>query len=75
MKKIFLNKLFPILILFLLLPGCKIKEYTPEIPSAFEQSAVASSGDFSYECVICSKDGASAVPVTSTFASDLLMIG
>lgn len=61
------------ILVFLLLSGCKIKEYTPEIPAAFEQSATVTSGDFSYSCIICKTERETVVNVTSTSADGLIM--
>lgn len=59
--------------IILLFAGCQIKNYTPEIPSAFDLNATVNSGDFSYTCRICKSKDSVDVLVTSTSAQNMLM--
>ncbi len=59
--------------LLLLLTGCEIKEYTPELPLTFTQKARVSSGDFSFNCEICKTKERVCVTVLSTSASGMTM--
>lgn len=68
-----MKKILPILLVFLLLTGCKVKSYTPEIPVSFEQNAVVAWGDFSYTCRICKSEEEVVVCVTSTSAENMIM--
>lgn len=68
-----MKKILPIFLVLLLLSGCKIKTYTPEIPVSFQQNAQVTSGDFSFSCKICKSEGKVAVTVTSTSASGMVM--
>ena len=69
-----MKKIIPLsLILLLLFSGCKIKIYTPEIPVTLEQNVKVSSGDFSYDCVICKTESAVSVTIDSTAAKGLVM--
>ena len=43
--------------------SCSVKINTPEVPKAFTQNAVVTSGDFSYECEICKKEGSVSITV------------
>ena len=71
MKKAFA---FILILALLLLSGCKIKSYTPEIPLSFETNATVKSGDFSYDCKISKNDRCVTVTVLSTYAKDMVMI-
>lgn len=67
-----MKKILPIfLVVLTLLSGCKIKSYTPELPTSFSQAAVVSSGDFSFECEICTDLSNTQVKVLSTEAQGL----
>ncbi|MDD6619904.1 MAG: hypothetical protein PUE75_02275 [Eubacteriales bacterium] len=68
-----MKKIVPLFLVFLLLAGCKVKNYTPEIPASFEQNAVVTSGDFSYSCRICKSEEEVVVSVTSTSAENMIM--
>lgn len=68
-----LKRLVPLCLILLLLTGCKIKEYTPEIPSAFIQGARVSSGDFSFDVEICKNTDNVTVTVKSTEAAGMIM--
>ena len=68
-----MKKIVPLFLVFLLLAGCKVKNYTPEIPVSFEQNAVVTSGDFSYSCRICKSEEEVVVSVTSTSAENMIM--
>lgn len=69
MKKIF----SVIMLICLLFSGCKMKEYTPVIPSAFKNEAVVYTGDFSFNCEICKTQSSVYVTVTSTNAKGMKM--
>lgn len=58
------------LVIIFLFCGCKMKTYTPELTD-FKQNASVTSGDFSYTCEICKKDGVVSVTATSTNAKDM----
>lgn len=60
-------------LILILLSGCKVKNYTPEIPASFEQKLTVSDGDFSYDCEVCRKDGIVTVTVLSTNAKGMVM--
>ncbi|MCC8073613.1 MAG: hypothetical protein LIO62_05755 [Clostridiales bacterium] len=64
--------LLPVLIL-LLLSGCKIKDYTPEIPIDFTSNATVTSGDFSFNCEICKNESAVSVTISDTNAQGMVM--
>lgn len=69
-----LKRLVPTLLaLLLLLSGCQVKNYTPELPSAFTQKATVTSGDFSFECEICRNSDDVRVTVMSTQAKGMVM--
>lgn len=68
-----MKKIIPILLIMLVLAGCKVKEYTPEIPSTFTQRAVVSSGDFSFDCEICKNINDVTVTVLNTNANGMTM--
>ena len=53
--------------------GCKVKDYTPELPSDFNLSAVVTSGDFSFDCEICKNNDGVSVDVLTTSAQGLRM--
>lgn len=59
--------------MFLLLVGCRIKNYTPEIPVTFTDNVTVVSGDFSYQCEICKNETGVTVTVLSTKAQGLVM--
>ncbi len=67
-----MKKIIPIavLLLALLLTGCKVKNYTPEIAD-FSQKASVSTGEFSYSCEIVRNSEGVTVTATSTNASGL----
>lgn len=54
--------------------SCTIKINTPEIPQSFNQNAVVTSGDFSFECEICKNEEIVSVKVKNTNALGLIMI-
>jgi hypothetical protein len=60
-------------LIILLLAGCTVKNYTPEIPYDLSQQATVTSGDFSFDCEFCRKDGVITVRVLSTRAKGLTM--
>lgn len=64
---------FIFVISLVLLSGCKVKNYTPEIPLTFEQNVKVTSGDFSYDCIICKTEEAVEVTVDSTSAKGMVM--
>lgn len=53
--------------------SCSVKINTPEVPKTFTQNAVVTSGDFSYECEICKKEGSVSITVKNTNALGLVM--
>ena len=53
--------------------SCSVKINSPEVPKAFTQNAVVTSGDFSYECEICKKEGSVSITVKNTNALGLVM--
>ncbi len=69
-----MKKIAPLLLIFLLLSGCKVKNYTPEIPLTLEQNVRVTSGDFSYDCKICKTESDVSVTVNSTAAQGLTMV-
>ncbi|MCH5320346.1 MAG: hypothetical protein J1E36_01185 [Eubacterium sp.] len=69
-----MKKLAPLLLILLILSGCKVKNYTPEIPLTIEQNVKVTSGDFSYECKICKTESDVTVTVNSTSAQGMTMI-
>jgi hypothetical protein len=68
-----LKKIAPIFLIFFLLTGCKIKDYTPEIPTKLDCFATVVSGDFSYECEICRDESSVSVTILSTYAKGMKM--
>ena len=54
--------------------SCTIKINTPEIPQSFNQNAVVTSGDFSFECEICKNEEIVSVKVKNTNALGLIMM-
>ncbi len=69
-----MKRIIPLsLILLLLLSGCKVKNYTPEIPLTLEQNVKVTSGEFSYDCIICKTESAVSVTVDSTSAKGMVM--
>lgn len=71
MKKI-ISLLFVSLFIFTF-SSCTIKINTPEIPQSFNQNAVVTSGDFSFECEICKNEEIVSVKVKNTNALGLIM--
>lgn len=66
-----MRKIIPLIFaVMLLLCGCKMKTYTPEITD-FEQNASVASGIFSYTCKICRNNGEITVTATSTNAEGM----
>jgi hypothetical protein len=65
----------PILLVvsLVLLAGCKVKNYTPEIPLTFNENVRVTSGDFSYDCEICKTEDNVSVTVNSTSAAGMIM--
>lgn len=59
--------------LLLALGGCATKQYTPDVTTDFEQSAVVTAGDFSYHCKICRTGGTVTVTVGDTAAKGMAM--
>ena len=72
MKKI-ISLLFVSLFIFTF-SSCTIKINTPEIPQSFNQNAVVTSGDFSFECEICKNEEIVSVKVKNTNALGLIMM-
>ena len=68
-----MKKVAPLLLILLLLSGCKVKNYTPEIPLTINQNVKVTSGDFSYECEICKTESDVSVTVNSTSAKGMTM--
>lgn len=67
-----MKRIIPFLLIIpVLITGCKIKSYTPELPVVFKQSATVSSGDFSFECEICCDESSCVVNILSTKAQGL----
>lgn len=64
---------FILMLLILFLSGCKVKDYTPEIPLTLEQNVKVISGDFSYDCRICKNENDVIVTVDSTSAKGMTM--
>ena len=62
-----------LIISILMFSSCSVKMNTPEVPKAFTQNAVVTSGDFSYECEICKKEGSVSITVKNTNALGLVM--
>ena len=62
-----------LIILIFMFGSCSVKINTPEVPKAFTQNAVVTSGDFSYECEICKKEGSVSITVKKTKALGLVM--
>lgn len=54
----------------IMLCGCEMKTYTPEITD-FQQNASVTSGIFSYTCKICRNNGEITVTATSTNAKGM----
>ena len=54
--------------------SCTIKINTHEIPQSYNQNAVVTSGDFSFECEICKNEEIVSVKVKNTNALGLIMI-
>lgn len=61
------------MLLVMIMSGCKVKEYTPELPLSFTNTATVNSGDFSFECEICKSEKDVKVTVLSTKAKGLIM--
>lgn len=57
----------------MLLSACSIEAETPVLPTAFNQRAKVSTGDFSYQCEICKNEGKLSLTVLSTNAQGLVM--
>lgn len=70
-----MKKVIPFLLILstLFLSGCKVKNYTPEIPVTFDQNVIVTLGDFSYDCKICKTEKNVSVTVDSTAAKGLIM--
>lgn len=70
-----LKKIVPLFlaISLILFSGCKVKNYTPELPVDFNLSAAVTSGDFSFDCEICKNNGSVRVDVLTTSAQGLSM--
>ena len=68
-----MKKAIPLLLILLLLSGCKVKNYTPEIPLTIDENVKVTSGDFSYECKICKTESDVTVTVNSTAAQGMTM--
>lgn len=64
---------FFLVLLIVFLSGCKVKNYTPEIPLTLEQNVKVVSGDFSYDCKICKTESNVSVTVMSTLAAGMTM--
>lgn len=69
-----MKKILPLIFVFFVLTGCKVKDYTPEIPAVFKENAVVTLGDFSYTCEICRNENNVSVNITSTNAQGLSMV-
>lgn len=62
-----------LIIMLVFFSGCKVKNYTPEIPVTLEQNVRVISGDFSYDCKICKTEENVTVTVSSTAAEGMIM--
>lgn len=68
-----MKKIIPLVLIFVLLTGCKIKNYTPEIVD-FNQNATFTSGEFSCQCNVTYENGTVTVAATSTNVSGVTYI-
>ncbi|MCM1115703.1 MAG: hypothetical protein NC397_09425 [Clostridium sp.] len=69
-----MKRFLPLILIFmLLLSGCSVKEYTPEIPNELRVNALVTSGDFSFNCEICKNDDFVRATVLDTAAKDMVM--
>lgn len=68
-----MKKIIPLVLVLFLLTGCKIKDYTPEIPDTFTQKATVTSGAFSYQCEICRNNANITVTAVNTNAAGMSM--
>ncbi|MCH5314876.1 MAG: hypothetical protein J1E81_03100 [Eubacterium sp.] len=69
-----MKKLFPLFIMIIfLLSACSIDAKTPVLPTAFNQRARVSIGDFSYQCEICKNEKGIIFTVLSTNAQGMVM--
>ncbi len=69
-----MKKIIPlVLVIVLLLCGCSVEKYTPELTD-FKQSASVDLGDFSYTCEICKKEDVVEIKVTSTNANGMTIL-
>jgi hypothetical protein len=64
-----MKKIIPLIFALLCLTGCKAKNYTPVINTAFDVNAKYKTGDFSYSCEIVKNETSLSVTATSTKAS------
>ena len=55
------------------LNSCSVKEYTPTIPSAFDETATVSVGAFDFECEICRNENVFELICLDTNAKNLKM--
>lgn len=69
-----MKKVVPVIVcLCLLLTGCSVKTYTPEIRD-FSQNASVEAGEFSYTCEISMAENIVTVTATSTNASGMSIV-
>ncbi len=68
-----MKRALPFILIFMLFAGCQVKDYTPIKPADFEQEVTVVSGDFSYDCKVCSKENVVTVTVLSTAAKGMVM--
>lgn len=69
-----MKKIVPIIAVFcVLLAGCSVKTYTPELRD-FSQNASVEAGDFSYTCEITMAENVVTVTATSTNANGMCIV-
>lgn len=73
MKKPFPFVITAIITVMMLLSACSTEVKAPVLPSAFQQRAKVSTGDFSYQCEICKNEEKLTLTVLSTNAQGLVM--
>lgn len=57
----------------IILCSCNMKINTPKMPSTFNQNAVVTLGDFSFDCEICKDESNVTAKINSTNANGLVM--
>ncbi len=72
MKKIATYSLI-IFLCFIFLCSCQAKIKSPKVPSTFNQNAVVTLGDFSFECEICKDESSVSTKINNTNALGLVM--